>query len=165
MDYFKIFRVLIYFNEKEDFFSFVILVKYSSQRLSAVNMKKDIATSLNKFKIFPFLISNYEIHKSQQNCVWDIEHCDLEPVVDLSGVELEDILQDVNNLFKKYEYSSFEEILNLKNKSEKKADLKTKSDEKQADLKTESDEKQADLKTESDEKKDNTPSKNKGGVN
>ena len=97
----NIYRFLIYNNNEDHFFSIVVLIKYSSKKLSAVNMKEALHKSLHKEYVFPFLISNYETHISIPGCTWDISHSLLGPEKDLKTGEISELLQNNNIPFLK----------------------------------------------------------------
>lgn len=94
------FRVLYYYIPGENFFSVSILMKYSSQKIIAVNMKKFMNDALAAFGLYPFLINGYKAHEGSANSVWDIYHMKSFPIFDVKGKELNNIIGDTDNKYK-----------------------------------------------------------------
>jgi hypothetical protein len=92
-------RVLFYYVPGEDFYSVILLLKYPTQQVSAINMKKLIGKEVNYLYLFPFLINNFKPHESAENCTWDIDHAKIGPLEDIQGQDLLEFIQDESSEF------------------------------------------------------------------
>jgi hypothetical protein len=87
-----IYRLLIYSLPNEDFYSVLVLCKFPSEKLNAVNMRYFLARTLKDENVFPFYINSYKSHEAFSNCVWDVHHSKSDPLIDLDKKEINELV-------------------------------------------------------------------------